>query len=156
GNRLDWSHHEGTYGRDFAILQPAGIAADKFNNVRVDPLFVGPNDYRLAEGSPLIDIGNPDAAPVYDRLGRLRIGPPDLGCHEYRKPPTFLAIRTDSSGALTLVAEVERGTTGALQISEDLKTWRTLRRLTNTISRTTLVHTPSERPVSATYRIALD
>lgn len=42
------------------------------HNINIDPMFVGPGDYRLREGSPSIDAADPASALTEDLLGDLR------------------------------------------------------------------------------------
>jgi len=55
-------------------------------NINEDPMFVDPDngDYHLQVGSPCIDAGTSDGAPVDDLEGNPRYASPDMGAYEYR------------------------------------------------------------------------
>ncbi|MFQ5856738.1 MAG: choice-of-anchor Q domain-containing protein [Anaerolineae bacterium] len=64
------------------------------HDIQADPQLSGPfsgNAYgmTLTSGSPAIDAGTPDSAPVIDHDGRVRDAAPDIGAYEYAHcPPT--------------------------------------------------------------------
>ncbi len=51
-------------------------------NSVADPRFVSGSDLRLRPDSPAVDAGRADAAPLFDRDGRVRGVPPDQGAYE--------------------------------------------------------------------------
>ncbi len=59
------------------------------DNYNWDDLFVDYQnfDYRHKAGSPAIDAGSPNLAPVYDILGNTRDAQPDIGAYEYLSGP---------------------------------------------------------------------
>lgn len=60
------------------------VTTDVANLVGGDPLFAADGSYELTAESPAIDAASATYAPETDRLGRSRVGSPDIGAHEYQ------------------------------------------------------------------------
>jgi hypothetical protein len=97
-NNVFWDNTTGTQkdfgGTDLLLIKndiqkPAGIpGAGSSGNISIDPIFISASDFRLAGGSPLIDIGVNDplgGLPALDLEGVARIqgGTVDLGAYEF-------------------------------------------------------------------------
>jgi len=99
---------EGGTGRHIALPAPAG------------------HDYQPAEGSVLIDAGDPSSDRTVDRLGAPIYGAPDLGPHEFQPQATMGStpliaesqLRLYADGAFRTV-EAGSGTTVPLYVAPD-------------------------------------
>jgi hypothetical protein len=60
-------------------------------NINADPLFysASSNVFRLSLGSPCINSGTTEGAPLKDVSGLSRVGTPDMGAYEYQNPVYF-------------------------------------------------------------------
>ncbi len=89
-------------------------------DVSADPLFIDPsdNDFRLQEGSPLINAGVAAGAPTLDLDGNARVGVPDIGCYEFQMVSDTDDIAIDQSTKLLVLPNPARTDAAVILDSE--------------------------------------
>jgi hypothetical protein len=80
---------------DHTVVATTDVYSVVFDvNFFVDPCFAASmhrinlnDEFKLLAGSPAVNFGDSNNAPILDLLGNARIGEPDAGCYEYQGVP---------------------------------------------------------------------
>ncbi|MBN1955906.1 MAG: BMP family ABC transporter substrate-binding protein [Anaerolineae bacterium] len=85
----DFAQVSSTFAIDYSDVGTATAPVSGTGNISADPLFAGAGDYHLQVGSPCIDAGTPEGAPLADLDGNPRDATPDMGAYEVQVAPGF-------------------------------------------------------------------
>src|ERR1019366_6120833 len=95
----NWVNYPAEFGSQTTVNHN-GTAADVYQNISADPLFVAADVFHLQARSPCVNAGDSTNAPATDFEGQPRGSFPDIGYDEVLIPPLLLSPVVLSDGQL--------------------------------------------------------
>jgi hypothetical protein len=147
----NWVNYPAAFGSQTTVNRN-GTAADVYQDISADPLFVATDDFHLQASSPCVNAGDSTNAPASDFEGQPRGLFPDIGYDEVLIQPVLLSPVVLSDGHLRMTIIGEPGLAFTLQGTPDLFYWADLGSYTNQTGTLVLTNVPPAGQNAYFYR----